>query len=188
MTKNEIIRRWYTAKDIRQLLGISSGQLFHWGQTWGLVIPEIEAPGRAFKDKYSFRNLLELALIKELNQFGFEPSQIKRILKHFDTELAPKEWRGSIWNFVRDGREDDASYEEESKKTTIFPGFDKAGCLILIYQDEGEYLAYPGDNKEVLDYIKRELEAKEGNLGKSFLIIDLLKILNELENKTGERL
>ena len=75
-----MIRESYVAKDIKALLGISPGQLFHWGKTWRLISPEVKSAGRQGKDKYSFMNLLRLSLIKELVGLGIELSQIQNFL------------------------------------------------------------------------------------------------------------
>lgn len=74
----------YTAKDIKRILDITPGQLFHWGRTWGLIEPEIKAKGRQGKNKYSLENLYQLALIKKLVNMGIELSVIERLLKSTD--------------------------------------------------------------------------------------------------------
>lgn len=96
--KHDSNGEWYTAKAIKKLLGVSSGQLFHWGRSWSLFSPKIKAKGRAFKDQYSFRNLLEIALIKELYTFGFELSNIQSMINSFDESHASNEKKCSeIW-------------------------------------------------------------------------------------------
>ncbi len=185
---NDLNGKWYTAKDIKNILGISSGQLFHWGQTWGLIKPEVKGGGRAYKNKYSFMNLLDIALIKELNEMGFEPSKIKDILKPYDHPDFPKEQRDRIWNSLKAEREDKEEYFEETGKRKKFPGYDKAGCLILIGKEkEGYAMYFIGRNEQVLDILQQTVE-KEKDAPKSFIIIDLLKIVREVEEKTGEKL
>ena len=71
----------YTAKEIKRILGITPGQLFHWGRTWGLIEPEVKAKGRQGKNKYSLENLFQLAVIKELVNFGIELSFIEEIVR-----------------------------------------------------------------------------------------------------------
>ena len=56
IVKNDLNRRLFTAKDIKKYFGITPGQLFHWGRTWGLIKPEVKAEGRQGKDKYSLKN------------------------------------------------------------------------------------------------------------------------------------
>ena len=186
---NDLRQTWYTAKNIQDIFGISSDKLFHWKQTWRLVKPEIEVKGRAFKNKYSFKNLLDIAFINELNKFGFEPSQISDIIKIFDGPDVPKEWRGSIWNYFKYRRKDVPVRDEKEDSSYKYPGFEKSGFLILIYQHKKKYVTFCGDTKEVLDHLERhELESKDKDASKSFLIINLLKIIKEIEELTGEKL
>ena len=77
--------RWYVAKDIKEILGITPSQLFHWGKTWGIIAPDIKAKGRQGKDKYSFKSLLVLALIQELLNFNMGLKGIKEIIKYMQT-------------------------------------------------------------------------------------------------------
>jgi DNA-binding transcriptional MerR regulator len=187
---NDSNRRLYLAKDIKNLLGISSGQLFHWGQTWGLIKPEIKAQGRAYKDQYSFKNLLDLAFIKELINLGFEPSKIKQILDIFSGPVVLKELGGNIWDYYKVGREDTEEYDDEQKKSYTYPGYDKAGCLMLITRTkEGEYrLEYTGNISEVLNFLKHRLTKMKEYIPRGSIIINLADIVKDLEEKTGERL
>lgn len=183
-------RKWYFAKDIKKYLGVTSTQLFHWGQTWSLIKPKIKAEGRAYKDKYQFVDLLDIALIKELTELGFEPSKIKHILKPFNKPDAPKKWRGRIWNFYKDGREDYEEFNPATDKSDTMPGYDNAGCLIFLGKSEGEYSLYNlGRNNEVLGFFKHAIEnLNKVDAPKISIIIDLRRIIHELEEITGERL
>jgi DNA-binding transcriptional MerR regulator len=188
---NDSNRIWYLAKDIRKLLGVSSGQLFHWGHTWGLIRPEIKAQGRAYKDKYSFMNLLDIALIKELNELGFEPSKIGQIIAPF--EHGPnleRGWKGSIWDYFKDGREDTKEYFEETGEWKPYPGFEKEGLLLLIEKNkDGEYsLGYIGGIKVVLDYLKNTMRDLPHETPKSHIIVNVSRIIKDLEEKTGDKL
>lgn len=188
---NDLNRSLFTAKDIMALLGVSSGQLFHWGRTWGLIIPEIKAQGRAFKNKYSFQNLLEIALIKELNDLGFEPSKIKQIIEPFDHGPALEiGWKGNVWDYFRDGREDTEEYDDYLKKSYTYPGFDKSGCLLLITKEKsGEYsLGYIDGVKGALFSLEKSLTVPKDSVTRAAIMINLSNIVKELEKKTGERL
>lgn len=185
---SDLTGRWYTAKDVKGLLGITSSQLFHWRQTWNLIEPEIKGGGRAFKDKYSFINLLDLSLIKELNELGLEPSKIKDVLKPYDRPDAPKEWRGSIWNFFKNGREDKEDFFEESGKWETIPGYDKAGCIIIMGKEGDEFFIYEiGRSGNVSSFLQGMMRRTE-KAPKTFILIDLLKIVKEVEEEMGAKL
>jgi len=181
---NDTNRKWYQAKDIRTLLGVTSGQLFHWGQTWGLIQPEIKAKGRAFKDRYSFRNLLDIALVKELNALGFEPSKIGEIIAPFE------HGKGNVWDYFKDGRNDSKDYDEDLDKWITFPGYDKEGFLLLIERrKDGEYsIGHPGSVKDILGYLGHIMKEQPDEAPRSNIIINLSRIIQDLEERTGEKL
>lgn len=183
-------RRWFTAKDINNHLDITRSQLYHWTRVWKLVAPGIKAGSRAHKDKYSFVSLLDLALIKELDRIGFEPSHINKFINPFpESSDADEEWKGSIWKFYKDGREDCEDMDDDKEGFYTVQGFDKAGFLILIFMHEEKYKSFRGTNNQVLSFIK-DFNLTDNNKGDStsLLIINMSKIVKELEKETGETL
>jgi len=188
---NQLYRKWYMAKDIMNLLGVSSGQLFHWGRTWGLIKPDVKARGRAFKDKYSFRNLLDIALIKELNDLGFEPSKIKEIMAPFRKgPWMKKGMKGTILDYYKAGREDSEEYIDEKETWEPYPGYDKDALYILIEKKaDGDYsLGLPGNIKHIFGLVANSMKILQSDAPKTNIIINLSAIVKELEEKTGERL
>jgi len=75
------VMMYFESRHIQDILGIDKNKLFFWTQTKQLLKPEIEEKGRGGRSKFSFVNLLNLALIKELSEFGIELNAIKNILK-----------------------------------------------------------------------------------------------------------
>ena len=76
----------FQAKDIHKLLGIDKNKLFYWIKTHRLLKPEIElASGTGSRSKFSLKNLLELATVKELLSLGFDLSSIKKIMRRTRT-------------------------------------------------------------------------------------------------------
>ena len=71
----------YSAKDVEKILGINPDKLFYWVKTKRLVSPMIEGKGRGKVNYYSFDNLFQLALIRNLTGFGIELNSIEEILK-----------------------------------------------------------------------------------------------------------
>jgi len=134
----------YTAKDIKKILGITPGQLFHWGRTWKLIEPEIRAKGRQGKNKYSLENLVQLAVIKELVDFGIELSFIEQLIESTN-----------IFDLIRQRRSFILLHKSASKVEV---------CTVHeFYKLEGEQTP------------------------KIYLVINILKIIKEIEEKTGER-
>jgi len=77
---NDLNREWFYAKDIKAILGVTPGQLFQWSRTYGLFKPTVRVVGRQGKDKYSFDDLLAVAIIKELVDLGISLGSIQQSL------------------------------------------------------------------------------------------------------------
>ena len=134
----------YTAKEIKRILGITPGQLFHWGRTWGLIEPEVKAKGRQGKNKYSLENLVQLAVIKELVNSGIELSFIEQLIE----------------------------------STNIFDLLRQRRSFIVLHKSANRVGVYT-----VREFYNLEREQSP----KTYLVINVLKIIKEIEEKTGER-
>jgi len=134
----------YTAKEIKRILGITPGQLFHWGRTWGLIEPEVKAKGRQGKNKYSLENLVQLAVIKELVNSGIELSFIEQLIE----------------------------------STNIFDLLRQRRSFIVLHKSANRVGVYT-----VHEFYNLEREQSP----KTYLVINVLKIIKEIEEKTGER-
>ena len=73
------IRKIFESRHVFKYLGINKDQLHHWVKTKRLIKPAIEGIGRGRRNKFSFENLLCLALIKDLVRFGIELRTIEAI-------------------------------------------------------------------------------------------------------------
>lgn len=79
--------RHFEAKDVRKLLGIDKNKLFYWMRTHRLLKPDIEeASGTGTRTKFSLKNLIELAIIKEIADFGLELAAVKKIKNRLDRQ------------------------------------------------------------------------------------------------------
>ncbi len=78
--------RLFEAKDIHRFLGIDKNKLFYWMKTYRLVTPVKEAEGTGTRSQFSFKNLLELAVVKELADLGYNLRTIQRLKKYLDTK------------------------------------------------------------------------------------------------------
>jgi hypothetical protein len=84
MIENSLSSKHFQAKDVVEILGkdIDKNKLFYWIRTYQLLKPEIEeASGTGTRTKFSLKNLLELSLIRELINFGFDLATV-RVVKH----------------------------------------------------------------------------------------------------------
>lgn len=180
--------RYYQSRHVANILGVTKDQLHNWVNILHLVTPERMGRGRSSRNKFSFKDLLDLALIKELYELGFEPGMIKHWLDPYKGSGMPEEWKGSIWNAYKDGREEEDFDEEKREWEEI--GYDKIGFLLLFVKtEEGYKIAKHGPNFQVLEFLRDEFEeGKKSSKYKTYLIVDIRQIVNEVEEKTGEKL
>jgi DNA-binding transcriptional MerR regulator len=201
---DEINRRYFMAKDIKAVLGITPGQLFHWGKTWKLVSPEIRAEGRQGKDKYSFKGLLTLSLIKELSDLGLDLGMIRRFLESHDkgkdifeeikerSALDRKKYKyflliseisESSWRLPTEVSKEmrDVMGSENITPITNEKILEKLGIV------KGRFkpilLSILTLKTGELRYVKDLLLAS-----KKMVVVNLSAIISELESKTGEKL
>ena len=70
----------FEARHVQKLLGIDRNRLFYWSRTHGLFKPEVqEADGTGNRARFSTKNLVELALIKEMLRYSFDLRTVKLI-------------------------------------------------------------------------------------------------------------
>jgi len=155
---NDLTRKWFKAKDIKNILGVTSGQLFHW-QRWNLIRPEIKGKGRAYKDLYNFNNLIDIALVKELVKLGIDPSRMD-ILRY-------------LWE--DDCKISELAKEGQASKNTFF---------ILFFLSEGKINAMrTGQEEAVIKALRRNLGKK--NRPPVIISINITEIVRRLEKKMG---
>jgi len=91
MMADRLNNKQFTAKDIKNILGIDRNKLFYWIKTYRMLKPEIEeALGTGKTSKYSLKNLFELSIINELLKSGFDMKTTKKIKKSLDNHEIEK--------------------------------------------------------------------------------------------------
>ncbi|MFC2166883.1 hypothetical protein ACFLQZ_02850 [Acidobacteriota bacterium] len=185
-----ILHKHFEARHIETLLDIDKNRLYHWVKLRGLITPDIEeGSGRAGRSKFSFKNLLEISLIKDLYKLRFELPEIYSIMKSVQ-KMAP------LYDPETGAHELD-SREENIIGTDIWesfssnrPDFEKDGYILVISKGEYEDNIFSINEK---DFYKMMSEKSSGNtiygsIKKPFVVIDLLERIRGLEQKTGHRL
>ena len=97
----------FGATDIMKLLGVSRNKLFYWFRTHGLVTPVVVGEGSGNRTKFSFTNLVELALVKELVEFGFDLRSVKAFKYVLDSPVKEFEGRNVFESVVIDQFKDE---------------------------------------------------------------------------------
>ena len=188
-------KRYYSPKEIKNLLGVDSKNLFYWGRTWGFIRPDKRGSGRGSKNQYSLFSLIKIALIQELLSYGMSSQAIESIFGLLDERRAEAsevpqstpsdarkrpERKHNVWTRIQ---ETPAHFKEEGAlifidNVTNHRGKESAGIL-LTYREAAWQL-----NEDLLDP-----EGAGPNLHyKSTLIINLGEIIRFIEDKTGEKL
>ena len=77
----------YSGKKTAEIVGISYRQLDYWART-DLIRPSLtDAAGSGSRRKYSYRNLLELKVVKNLLDSGIRLEQVREIFAYLQDEL-----------------------------------------------------------------------------------------------------
>jgi len=180
----------FGSKQAIDLLGIKKEQLRHWVHNKRMIDPAVEGKGRGKRNKLSFTNLLDLALIKKLSDVGIELNHIeeilievkKRCLGYLKAEGKPGK-KAPMWTWIRDYRD----------------FYEKQGCFLYISRDKKERTAFIGTEDDILEHAEEEIKDTEEEIqnvvavkrlrnNESQLIIDVIKIARSLEKATGAKL
>jgi len=77
----------YSGKSAAEIVGITYRQLDYWART-DLIRPSVtDASGSGSRRKYSYRNLLELKVVKNLLDSGIRLEQVREVFTYLKDEL-----------------------------------------------------------------------------------------------------
>ena len=87
MSKNVDQTVGYSGKSTAEIVGITYRQLDYWART-DLIRPSLtDASGSGSRRKYSYRNLLELKVVKNLLDAGIRLEQVREVFAYLQDEL-----------------------------------------------------------------------------------------------------
>ncbi|GEM_PF-6539266 len=181
----------YQAKDIERLLGVSHAELFRWSRVWELFTPAQMGKGRRSKNRYNFINLLEIALVRELAQWGVDLRVAQsgfngRILfpEEISDEGIPIYRPGAdlgldcheMWEFIQRNRRK----------------FEKEGCVLVFRKTRNldflEASLHAMPNRSAARFVTPTDITPIGSGGVSVLMVDLMQTLRHVEQVTGDKL
>lgn len=97
----------YGSTEIQRLAKISKMQAIHWTQI-GAVIPFRDAKGRGSRRMYSWQNLIEMLICRELNKFTVETRVMVGILEYLrDSCIRTQKGMVSFWELLQKEPETD---------------------------------------------------------------------------------
>lgn len=88
----------YRSKDIQRIAKISKDKLVHWTRI-GIIRPLQDAEGRGARRVYSYRNLIEAMICRELNELHVETQTIRGIIIYMGAPIWPPESEGEKFSF-----------------------------------------------------------------------------------------
>jgi hypothetical protein len=187
----------YGAKDIEKLLGINRNKLFFWVHTKRLIKPEIEeVRGTGKGNKFSFKNLLDLSIIKILDGYGFGLNAIQVIMMPGDYHIKDPKSEAykiirikNLWNFIKEHRE---FYKKEGCALFVTK---ERHLVTLVHKEEGKDQVYEEKyidfNRTIITKSELRIICGEGTpyfqYG-DFFIIDLLENVELLENQAEDKI
>lgn len=171
----------FESRQAQKFLKISSDHLHHWVNVKQLVKPAKAGKGRG-RNKFSFENLVELAIVKELAMFGIELNAIKSIISGDRISYVRDDFDESAQAVLLKGKPPYKLYCEHKDK------IERGGLWIEVFRDERGYQwLYRSEDGKVgtIDYI---IERNLGGGGSytpnppyTILIIGIAKIIKWLE-------
>lgn len=176
------MNRHFESRHIQEYLNITKDQLLHWVQTRRLIKPAIEGKGRGGRSQFSFENLLNLALIKELTDFGMELHSVKAILAGIKTQRALLS-DGALQE-VKISRKTETPWQAFKKDRKLH---EREGLWLIIEKIQNEFHWTYGSGEGGLDQIKGFLKAGDLEIGsKAKMIVNISGIVVELERMTEQ--
>lgn len=100
------MKKTYGSAEIQRIAKISKMQAIHWTQT-GVVKPLEDAQGRGSKRVYSWENLIEMMICRELNYFKIERRLMAIVVDRLNQ---PFKETDSYWQYLRQNPKTEALY------------------------------------------------------------------------------
>jgi len=185
MRQDKAKYKLYGVGDVSRISGLTRNQIFYWSQTLAKITPEFKTSGRQYFD---IHGILDFRLVFELQLLGLSPRTIQDIVW---SHKKPK-----IFNWFSE-RIIEALFFDDPKK------YEAEGFFFIIVLSEHmpvrtnktslgpEYIYHVGTEEDareaVFDYRRKGPECPIDRM-KSALVINLLKIIKDVEKKTGEKL
>ena len=154
----------YGSGEVQKRAKVTKMQLIHWTQL-GAILPLKDARGRGGRRIYSFQNIVEAMICRELNSFTIETHIMVRILdylraKNFIEPSMPKGGLCTFWGMVK----------KAPKTKRVF----------LIIQRRQDYTE---KGKSIIDYGLMDSQTIKNGLKfiTSFLVINLRSLMDEAQ-------
>ncbi len=170
-------KKLYPVKVIAEITYLNRNQIYYWSKKLGAILPAQEVPGRQLFD---LRAVLSFRLSAELLRFGLSPERTAEIIdyigrKEIEADGQLLDIREEPWDvFLRDRWK-----------------YEKNGFFLISKEENcpgGSFLEFfLADEKGAESVVSRATAADPLKM-RSTLLVNLLNIIHEVEEKTGEEL
>jgi hypothetical protein len=106
------MEKTYSSSEIQRIAKITKMQAIHWTQT-GIITPLEDAEGRGSKRVYSWGNLIEMMICRELNRYKIERPVMKSAIRLLNTPAnidEPPPRYESYWQFFKQNPDTEISF------------------------------------------------------------------------------
>jgi len=118
----------FSSSEIQKIAKITKMQAIHWTQT-GIITPLEDARGRGSRRLYSWKNLIEIMICRELNSLSVERSIMELVITQLNSEFKGYE---SYWKYIKKNPKTDflyfmliAGYQLDKNFNSSIKNFDK---------------------------------------------------------------
>ncbi|MBU1291276.1 helix-turn-helix domain-containing protein, partial [bacterium] len=189
---HEASHKLYTAKDINNLLGINANTLYHWVQTRGLLKPFIVGEGRGRSHYFSVENLVTLSLIKSLYNLGIDLKDIKILIGYafpsyaVDIVKVKYSQKTGAYSFIdKQGKDIVPELDGDINIWQVLKGnrevFEKNSLFFIIQK------SMKGTMNVYFSPFPKSIEQGGPNKYVTTILIDLITVIKDIEEKTKER-
>ena len=157
----------YTRMWISEFLGMSERTINYYTER-GIVIPEVaEGKGRGKIRKYSIKNIVEIAILKQLNGYGLAFKTVENVFQLLRSPVPPDDLTKDIIKW------DERSYIDRWKEF-------EPNSYIVLYQmmDSGEFKIHMPEGVPLDKVLDKDKIKKSG----SVLIINVGRIVDLVKN------
>jgi hypothetical protein len=162
-------KKLYSVGDIIEISGLNRNQIYYWSKTSRIITASQEVPGRQLFD---LRAVLSFRLAAELYRFGLSPERVAAIIDLI-----------GMHEISVDGQTEDLRREPWDIFLVNRWKYEKKG-FYLIGLNDGFLIGTEAEAEDALRYD----EAGDPLHLRNSMIIDLLKMIHDVEEKTGETL
>jgi DNA-binding transcriptional MerR regulator len=118
----------FDSKTVSRIVGVSLRQIQYWDER-GFIRPSVKtAGGRGTKRLYSFSDLIQLKVVKDLGDHGLSPGKIRRCLRHLKNSFPEHKQTLDSLRYLTDGEK---LFILTSDRQKIFEAMDRQFVLSL---------------------------------------------------------